>query len=195
MWLIVGLGNPGTKYLYTRHNIGFMAVDYFLGGVGAKVPKKEEFGGTTYRLKMEDQELIFVKPQTFMNNSGEVVQPLAAFYKIPVENILVVHDEVDLSFGGIKIQKNRSSGGHNGLKSLTEKLGSQEYVRLRLGVGKSANPNIDTATHVLQNFSQEEAQVMDQYLGVASDAIESIIFDGADKAASKFNRAHFSEIK
>lgn len=192
MWLIVGLGNPGTKYMYTRHNIGFMAVDYFIGGVGTKVPKKEEYKAVTYKMKMDDQELLFAKPQTFMNNSGESIQPLAAFYKIPVQNIIVVHDEVDLPFGSVKIQKNRSSGGHNGLKSINEKLGSQEYIRLRLGVGKSLNPNIDTATHVLQNFSQEEGEKMDEYLGVASDAIESIIFEGADKAASKFNRAHIS---
>ncbi len=195
MWLIVGLGNPGAKYLFTRHNIGFMAVDYFVAGLGTKVPQREEKKAITYRLKLDDQELLFCKPQTFMNLSGESVRPLMDYYKIEIPNVIVVHDEVDLAFGAMKIQKNRSSGGHNGLKSLTEHLGTQDYTRLRLGVGKSANTNIDTATHVLQNFSQEEGGVMDQYLGVASDAIESIIFDGPDKAASNFNRAHFSEVR
>lgn len=187
MWLIVGLGNPGGKYAMTRHNVGFMALDAYALSVGN--PKwKEERQALVTRLKMEDQEVIFAKPQTFMNKSGESVRALMDFYKIALENVIVVHDEIDVGFGAIRIHKNRGSGGHNGIKSINQMLSTQDYVRLKLGVGRSPNPNIDAATHVLQNFSSEEQSALHDFLETAGDAIESLIFDGTAKAATKFTR-------
>lgn len=187
MWLIVGLGNPGAKYAMTRHNIGFMALDAYAQSVGH--PKwKEERQALVTRLKMDDQEVLFAKPQTFMNKSGESVRALMDFYKIELEKVVVVHDEIDVGFGAIRVHKNRGSGGHNGIKSINQMLSTQDYVRLKLGVGRSPNPNIDAATHVLQNFSPDEQSQLIDFLNTAGDAIESLIFDGYSKAATKFTR-------
>jgi PTH1 family peptidyl-tRNA hydrolase len=192
MWLIAGLGNPGAKYLLTRHNIGFMAVDNFLAGAG-RPPQKEEKNALVYRFKMESQELLFAKPQTFMNKSGEPLRALMDFYKIGLENLIVIHDDIDQSFGAIKIQKNRGAGGHNGLKSINEQLGSMDYLRLKLGVGRPTIPQMDVASYVLQNFADEEKAQISPFLNVASDALESLLFEGYEKAATKFNRAFFEE--
>lgn len=187
MWLIVGLGNPGGKYSLTRHNIGFMALDAYCASVGN--PRwKEERQALVTRLKIEDQEVLFIKPQTFMNKSGESVRALMDYYKIALENVIVVHDDIDQGFGAIKIHKNRGPGGHNGLKSINELLSTQDYVRLKLGVGRPSHPKMDVAAYVLQNFSQEEQSHLHDFLAIAGDAIESIIFDGLSKAATKFTR-------
>ncbi len=192
MWLICGLGNPGAKYSMNRHNIGFMALDAYCAGVG--LPRwKEEKQALVTRLKIEDRETIFVKPQTFMNKSGESVQALMAYYKIPLENLIVLHDEIDIGFGAIKLHKNRGPGGHNGLKSINEKLGSQDYIRVKLGVGRPENPNMDVASFVLQNFAPHEQGQLNDFLSVAGDAIESLIIDGYQKAATKFTRGPISQ--
>jgi PTH1 family peptidyl-tRNA hydrolase len=187
MWIVVGLGNPGAKYAMHRHNVGFMALDSYCASVG--FPKwKDEKQALVTRLKMEDQEVLFVKPQTYMNKSGDSVQALMQFYKIPIENLIVLHDEIDIGFGAIKIQKNRGPGGHNGLKSINEMLGTQDYVRIKLGVGRPSHPGMDVAAYVLQDFSSEEQTHMHDFLEVGGDAVESLIFDGYDKAATKFTR-------
>lgn len=187
MWLIVGLGNPGGKYTMTRHNIGFMALDAY--GISVGNPRwKEERQAFVTRLKIDDQEVIFAKPQTFMNKSGESVRSLMDYYKIPIENLIVVHDDIDQGFGAIKIHKNRGPGGHNGLKSINEMLGTQDYVRLKLGVGRPSHPKMDVAAYVLQNFSEQEQSHLHDFLSLAGDAIESILFDGLSKAATKFTR-------
>jgi len=186
MWLIVGLGNPGNQYSLTRHNIGFMAVDYFLKGLGDP-PAKNQFKAEVYQGKIGDHQLIFCKPQTFMNLSGESVQPLMGFYKIPLDHLMVLHDEIDQPFAQMKIQKNRGHGGHNGIKSISGLLGSADYVRLRLGVGRPANPNIPVADYVLNKFTQEEFQVLPEFLNKVCDAVESILRDGVQKASTKFN--------
>ena len=187
MWLVAGLGNPGGKYALTRHNVGFMALDAYATSIGGPRWKEERQAFVT-RFKMEDVEVLFAKPQTFMNKSGESVRALMDYYKIPIENLIVVHDEIDIGFGAIKIHKNRGPGGHNGIKSLNEQLGTQDYVRLKLGVGRPANPKMDVAAYVLQAFSNEEEAQLHDFLGVAGDAIESLIFDGLSKAATKFTR-------
>ncbi len=192
MWIVVGLGNPGGKYSMNRHNIGFMALDAYcasVGGPAGTLPKwKDEKQALVTRLKMDDVEVLFVKPQKYMNNSGEAVQALMHFYKIPVERLIVLHDEIDIGFGAIKIQKNRGPGGHNGLKSINEKLGTQDYIRLKLGVGRPPHPGMDVAAYVLQDFSSEEQTHLHDFLSVAGDAVESLIFDGYDKSATKFTR-------
>ncbi|MES2855472.1 MAG: aminoacyl-tRNA hydrolase [Bdellovibrionota bacterium] len=187
MWLVVGLGNPGGKYAMTRHNVGFMALDAYCASVGNPVWKEEKQALVT-RLKIDGEEVMFAKPQTFMNKSGDSVQALTAFYKIPIEKMIVVHDEIDIPFGAVRVHKNRGAGGHNGIKSITQMMGTMDYTRLKLGVGKSLNPNIDVATHVLQNFESDEQGALHDFLSHAGDAIEALIFDGYDKAASKFTR-------
>lgn len=186
MWLIVGLGNPGGEYKLTRHNIGFMAVDYFLQGLG-NPPVKNQFKAEVAQVKWKDHQLIFCKPQTYMNLSGESVQPLMGFYKIPMDHLIVMHDEIDQPFGQMKIQKNRGHGGHNGIKSISGLLGSADYIRLRLGVGRPVNPNIPVADHVLGKFAKEEFEKMPDFLNRSLDAVESIILDGIQKASTKFN--------
>ena len=193
MWLVAGLGNPGGKYMLTRHNIGYLALDAYALSVSdpsrGVAPKwRDERQAMVTRLKLEDTEVLFAKPQTYMNKSGESVQALMAFYKIPLEQVIVVHDDIDQPFGAVKIHKNRGAGGHNGLKSINETLGTQDYVRLKLGVGRPPHPKMDVAAYVLQNFSAPEQDALHDYLSFAGDAIESIIFDGLSKAATKFTR-------
>lgn len=186
MWLIVGLGNKGSKYLITRHNIGFMAVDAFAQAFG-QPPEKSEHKAITRRMRIDGEDVLLAKPQTFMNLSGESVQALSHFYKIPPENILVVHDDIDQGFGAVKFQKNRGAGGHNGIKSVTQMLGTNAYPRLKLGVGRPANSKMDVAAYVLQNFSDSEQSELSSFIEMSVEAIEAFIFDGFEKAANKFN--------
>ena len=186
MYLIVGLGNPGSKYALTRHNIGFMAADLFAISAG-NPPWKEEFHAHTCKFKMDGEDILIAKPMTFMNKSGESVQALMSFYKINLENLIVAHDEIDIPFSEIRIHKNRSPGGHNGIKSVSQLIGTQDYVRLRLGVGRPPHPEMDIADFVLQKFSSEEQAKLTDFLNKAGDALEAIVFDGLSKASSKFN--------
>lgn len=188
MYLIAGLGNPGNKYALNRHNIGFMACDYWLKSLGG-ADYREEHKALTKRFKLESHDVILAKPQTYMNLSGESVVALMNFYKISKENLLVVHDEVDFAFGTIKLQHNRSPAGQNGIKNISQLLGHNEYARLRIGVSRPPHPNFALADWVLGNFAKEETAVMDQYLDKASDAIESFILEGLNKASTKFNGA------
>lgn len=178
-----------------------MALDAYLVSLGDPgqstrvTPRwKEERQALVLKLKLEDTEVLFVKPQTFMNKSGESVRALMDFYKIPLEQIIIAHDDIDQGFGAIKIHKNRGAGGHNGLKSINEVLGTQDYIRLKLGVGRPPNPKMDVAAYVLQNFSEKEQTDLHDYLAVAGDAIESVIFDGLSKAATKFTRGPIAEV-
>ena len=186
-WLIVGLGNPGPKYQLTRHNIGFMALDLMVQSLGLGGWSTES-KGSVLKSKGTQNELIFVKPQTFMNLSGETVQPLMAYYKIELANLVVVHDEIDIPFGKMRFQKNRGAGGHNGLKSINERLGTQDYIRLKLGVGRPAHPEFAVADYVLQAFAKEEQDALSTFLEKAGDAIECIVTEGLDKASTKFNQ-------
>jgi peptidyl-tRNA hydrolase, PTH1 family len=193
MFLIVGLGNPGAKYLLTRHNIGFMALDRYFESAGGKPVWKEDKKALICRAKIESQDVLFVKPQTYMNLSGEAVRPIMDFYKIDLDHVLVLHDELDIGYGAIKIQRNRGPGGHNGLKSLNEHFGTQDYTRLKLGVGKPPDNRWDIANWVLSNFFEEEAANLSEFLDQAGDAIESFVINGYDKTATKFTRGSFVE--
>ncbi len=186
MWLIVGLGNPGNEYKITRHNIGFMAMDSFLHSVSAP-PAKNEHKALTWKMKMDGVDVLMAQPQTYMNRSGESVQALMNFYKISPENLIVIHDEIDQPFAQIKIHKNRGNGGHNGVRDITEKLGTMDYARLRLGVGRPSHPGMNVADYVLQKFSNEEMEQLPPFFQKTFDAVESIIFDGVAKASTKFN--------
>lgn len=186
MWLVIGLGNPGSKYLLTRHNIGFMALDAYLKSVGSP-PEKSEKKSLTYHFKIDDQKIIFAKPQTYMNLSGDSVQELSKFYEIPPEKMIIVHDEVDQPFGQMKIQKARGHGGHNGIRDIQDKLGVNSYFRVRLGVGRPQNTKINVGDFVLQNFTEEEKIQLPDFVSTAGDAIESIIINGFEKTATKYN--------
>lgn len=186
MWAIVGLGNPGTKYTLTRHNAGFLALDQLARGLGIEL-NKSDHKAQMLKCSIEDQDVVFVKPQTYMNLSGQSVVSVMQFYKIEPSNLLVVHDEVDLPFGRMKLQKNRGSGGHNGIKSVSELLGTQDYLRLRVGVGRPSNTHVPVVDYVLQNFSDQEQKLLPEFLNLAADAIEAVIFEGYDKAVNRVN--------
>jgi peptidyl-tRNA hydrolase, PTH1 family len=169
MYLIVGLGNPGDRYKLTRHNIGFLVVDA-LGDYFKTPLSTEKFQAHFAKVPVGDNDVILAKPQTFMNLSGESVQALMAFYKVPPENLLIIHDEVDLPFAELKIQNNRGHAGHNGVRSVHEKIGP-EYSRLRLGVGRPAVPQMAVADFVLQNFSPEQLEKLPEFIGHACDEV------------------------
>lgn len=188
MWMIVGLGNPGTQYALTRHNIGFMAVDMLLKSVG-NPHESQSNKALVAKFKWDSESIVVVKPQAFMNRSGESVKPLLDFYKISPENLIVVHDEVDLPFAGMKIQKNRSPGGHNGVKDISLHLGTNDFCRVRLGVGRPTQPQQAVADYVLAQFSKSEMENLSDFLNKACDAIETIIFEGLTQASNKFNES------
>lgn len=188
MHLIVGLGNPGSQYQMNRHNIGFMACDAWLKTLGG-TDYREEHKALTRKFKIEGHDVLLAKPQTYMNRSGESVLSLLQFYKIPRENLLVIHDDIDQPFGSMKIHFNRGHGGQNGARNISELLGGNDYARLKLGVGRPTHPGFDIGDYVLANFPKEELALLPQYLDQACDAVESFIFDGLQKASSKFNGA------
>lgn len=164
-----------------------MAVDALARSYGGEI-RKEEHKAYTLKLKLDAQEVLLVKPQTFMNLSGESVVPLMQYYKVEPDHLLVIHDEIDLPFGYMKLQKGRGPGGHNGIKNITEQLGHQDFARLRLGVGRPSNPHIPVPDFVLQNFDKQEQEKLVDFLNHAGDAIESFIFEGLEKTASQFNQ-------
>lgn len=186
MWLIVGLGNPGPQYALTRHNIGFLSLD--LWAEGLKAPNwQSEYKALTCKFKIEQEQVLLAKPQTFMNLSGESVQAMMAFYKIQLDHLVVLQDDIDQPFGSMRFHKNRGHGGHNGIRSISGLVGP-DYVRLKLGVGRPENPQMQVADYVLQKFSSEEQKALPDFLNKSGDAIESLIFDGLSKASTLFNK-------
>lgn len=162
MKLIVGLGNPGSTYSRTRHNIGFMVIDSLIDDLNPNNISKKSFNGELFKYK----DLLFLKPTTFMNLSGKSVQAVASFYKIDLDDILVIHDEIDIPFGAIKLKKGGSSGGHNGLKSIDSLIG-KEYNRLRLGVDKPPKKKM-VASYVLSNFNNKEQEVLEKFVNLGA---------------------------
>lgn len=187
MWLVVGLGNPGQKYQYTRHNVGFLAIEHFAKSLSIPPPSKKEHSALVTKFKLGGQDIILAQPQTFMNLSGDSVQKIMAYYKIPVENLLVLHDEVDLPFGALKMQKSRGHGGNNGIRDIHQKLGTNNYSRIRIGVGRPANPKQDVASFVLQNFTPQEMGDLAECLDLCGDGIEEWVHHGFEKAATLIN--------
>lgn len=189
MKLIVGLGNPGPKYALTRHNVGFLFIDLFARMKSESTPKfKSEFKAETVKVKVGGEQVILCKPQTFMNLSGESVQPLMKFYNLQPADLLVAHDEVDIPFATMKFQPKRGPGGHNGIKSIHQMLGTDDYSRLRLGVGKPpAAWNMSTADWVLANFSNDELNILPDFLTAAMEGAELWVTKGLQAAATKSN--------
>lgn len=194
MKLIVGLGNPGPKYSLNRHNIGFMALDALARGAGVPDSQwKSEHKALTLKLRVDSESFLLVKPQTYMNLSGESVAPLMKYYNLTLDDLLVVHDEVDLPYGKLKFQRRRSPGGNNGIKSIHHMLGTDDYVRMRVGVGRPTNSHMSVADWVLQNFSDDEMKFMPDYLEMIGDAIESFIVQGFEKSATAYNSRYLIE--
>lgn len=186
LWLIAGLGNPGPEYAFTRHNIGFIAVDLWAQTLGVTKWSTEQ-KALTARAKWQGHDILFVKPQSYMNRSGESVQPLMQYYKIPLEQLVVVHDELDFPYLTMKMQKNRGAGGHNGIKSINERLGTADYIRMKVGIGRPAHPEMEVSAHVLGRFSDEEGKQLPEFLDWCGDAVECLLQSGFPKASSLFN--------
>ena len=185
-WLIVGLGNPGEKYENTRHNVGFQVVDELAERQNAPV-QKLKFKALTNLLTISGEKVLVMKPVTYMNLSGEAVRPAADFYKIPPERILVISDDTALDPGKLRIRAKGSAGGHNGLKNIIQHLGTDQFPRVRVGVGQKPHPDYDLADWVLGKFQGEAKKVMDEAVKRAADAVECILKEGADRAMNRFN--------
>ncbi len=186
-WLIVFLGNPGPRYAFTRHNAGFLAADALAEKLGVSV-QRLRFHALTGQAEIAGQKVLLMKPQTMMNLSGDAVAPAAKFYKVPPERILVVSDEVSLPVGQLRIRKKGSAGGHNGLKSIISRLGSEVFPRIRVGVGAPPHPDYDMADWVLGSFQNQDAETIRDAAKAAAEACVSYIQDGPDKAMSKYNQ-------
>lgn len=185
-WLIVGLGNPGREYENTRHNAGFRALDILAQKLGCK-PDKLKYQGLYCQVNYRGNKLLLLKPQTYMNLSGRSAAPLAAFFKVPTDHVIVLFDDISLPPGRLRIRADGSAGGHNGIKSLIQELGSQNFPRVKIGVGAKPHPDFDLADWVLSVFSAAEEKALEPALERAADAVLAIIDHGVPEAANRFN--------
>ena len=188
-WLIAGLGNPGKEYAATKHNCGFRAIDLIAQSLNCNIDKGKfqgHYGQTTYN----GAKLYLLKPQTFMNLSGRSVLQLSAYFNIPPQRIIVLFDDISLEPGRIRIRADGSAGGHNGIKSIIAELGSQDFPRVKIGVGAKPHKDADLADWVLSGFSASEEKAMDVSLKNAAESALCIISHGVSEAANRFNGAH-----
>lgn len=185
-FLIVGLGNPGKKYELTRHNAGFLFADLLADKLGFSI-NKIQFKAITGTAEIAGKKCIVMKPQTFMNLSGEAVKQAAAFYKIPPENIIVVFDDISLPCGKLRIRRKGSDGGHNGIKSIIYLLNSDKFPRIKLGVGEKPHPDYDLADWVLSSFKKDELSALHDAAENACKAVELMVSGDIDRAMSSFN--------
>lgn len=185
-WLIVFLGNPGPRYEMTRHNAGFMAADAMAKEKNVNI-NKARFKALTATCDIGGESVLLMKPQTFMNLSGDAVAQAAKFYKIPPEHVIVVSDEISLPIGKLRIRTKGSAGGHNGLKDIIAKLGTDAFPRIRIGVGTPPHPDYDMADWVLSTFKNQDAEDMLAAAERAAQAAQCYIAQGADRAMNRFN--------
>jgi peptidyl-tRNA hydrolase, PTH1 family len=183
VWLVVGLGNPGSQYQANRHNVGFMVVDELLRRGRAAAPRAK-FGAELNEAALAGDKALFCKPMEFMNVSGQAVARAAQFWKIPPHETLVVHDELDIPFGRLKLGAGGGHGGHNGLRSIIDELGTEKFSRLRVGIGEPGRGAVD---HVLSRFHPDERQRLGTLLDAAADGVETWAREGTAKAANRFN--------
>lgn len=184
-YLLIGLGNPGREYRDSRHNVGFMLVDGIairLNARGMKVQSKAVVTTAMY----EDRKLILAKPQTYMNLSGQSVQGLIHFYKLPLTNVLIAHDDLDIPFGTIRIRPGGGPGGQRGMASTIEQLGTKDFPRLRIGIGRPPG-RMDPSAYVLQDFTREEMKFLSEIIDRAAGAALEFVINGLDKAMNKYN--------
>ena len=189
MKLIVGLGNPGQEYKDTRHNLGFSVLELLSERSGIRL-SSSKFSAESGQGTLAGERCILMRPQTFMNLSGQAVGPAAHFYKITPEDLIVIHDELDLPTGQIQLKRGGGTGGHNGLKSIVQCLGSNDFIRVRIGTGKPQGPGAKEKVvgFVLGKFSESEKTIMDQTIRQAADAVESILSQGLSKSMNTFNK-------
>ncbi len=185
-YLIVGLGNPGAKYETTRHNAGFLCIENMENELGFKA-KKLKFHALIGDTKINNKKILVMKPQTMMNNSGTAVKECATFYKIPPERIIVIFDDISLEPGKLRIKRKGSAGGHNGIKSIIAHLGTEDFPRIKLGVGKKPHPDYDLADWVLSNFPKKDIPLMRNAMDDALGALELMVKDDIEGAMSRYN--------
>ncbi|GAB4412997.1 MAG: aminoacyl-tRNA hydrolase [Thermodesulfovibrionales bacterium] len=183
MWVIVGLGNPGRRYSKTRHNIGFMVADDIADRYGIELKTKE-----LYKMgkgSIGDSDIILMEPLTFMNRSGLAVRDVMKRYGIPPENLIVIHDDIDMQTGTLKIRAKGSSGGHRGIESIIESIGTKGFIRVKIGIGRG--DGVPVEDYVLSRFGKEELPVIKDAINKASDAVITILIDGVERAMNRFN--------
>jgi len=190
MFLIVGLGNPGPEYEDTRHNLGFRVINELASrlGISSLKSKHHSFIGEG---KIGDHKVILAEPQTFMNESGPAVRGLLSWYKLEIKNLMVIYDDVDLEVGKIRIREGGSAGGHHGVESVIAAIGTSEFARVRIGIGRE-NLTADVTDYVLQKIPPSQREPLDTAIATAADAVEEIIKNGLDKAMNSFNKGAFS---
>jgi len=186
---VVGLGNPGLKYEFTRHNIGFRVVDSLAQDIEIEFKKVKSYYSLISRGMINNHKVMLVKPQTFMNLSGRAVNKVVSYYKISLRDLLIVYDDLNLELGQIRIRKKGSAGGHKGIESIMQYLHSEEIPRLRIGIGNpSVNFNFDCVSYVLSNFYGDEEDKIKETIKLSTKAIKTVIEDGFGKAMRKYNR-------
>ena len=191
MYCIVGLGNPGLKYENTRHNAGFLTIDYLANKFGIDV-KKSKFKSLYGQGVISGQKVVLVKPQTYMNNSGEAVREIINFYKFDIDKLIVIYDDIDIEFGTIRIRKKGSAGTHNGMKSIIYQIQDDKFPRIKIAVGKKPE-YMDLANFVLSGFTEKEAEVIREEIKLAADSIETMIQSSIDMSMNKFNSVKLLE--
>ena len=185
LWLVVGLGNPGPSYAKNRHNAGFMVLDVLAARAGGRF-RSHRSRADVLEGRLAGARAVLAKPRSFMNESGGPVKGLRDFYKVPVERLIVVHDELDVPFGAVRLKQGGGDNGHNGLRSVTKSLGTKEYPRVRFGVGRPPG-RMDAAAFVLKDFSAAERKDLDFEVDRAADAVEALVADGLAAAQNTFH--------
>lgn len=185
-YLVVGLGNPGNKYTYTRHNSGFLCLDMLSDKLNIRIDRLK-FKSLICDTTINGHRCIVMKPQTFMNNSGEAVRECAAFYKIPAEKVIVIYDDISLDVGKLRIRRKGTDGGHNGIKSIIYHLNSDQFPRIKVGCGKKPHPDYDLADWVLSEFKKDEQKALEPALENACKALELLLDNNIEKAMNLYN--------
>ncbi len=191
MKIIAGLGNPGSKYEFTRHNTGFLMVDFYAEEKGFKINKLKN-NALTGEYTLNGEKLIFVKPQTYMNLSGESIRAIADYYKVDDEDILVIYDDISLPLGRLRIRKKGTDGGHNGIKNIIYQLQTDVFPRIKVGVSMCDKDNM--IDYVLGNFSKKELEVLNKVAKVTVKAIDTIITEGTEAAMNLYNSTNLGDI-
>lgn len=184
-WLVVGLGNPGPGYAGNRHNAGFMVLDVLGGTVGGRF-KSHRARADVVEGRLAGRRVVLAKPRSYMNESGGPVKALCDFYKIPLERLVVVHDELDIPYGTLRLKRGGGDNGHNGLRSITKSLGGRDYLRVRFGIGRPPG-RMDAAAFVLRDFSAAERKELDLNADRAADAVEALVTQGLERAQNAFH--------
>ena len=184
--IVVGLGNPGKEYTYNRHNAGFMCMDVICDKYRARIDKSK-FKALVGECSIAGKHVLLMKPQTYMNNSGEAIREAADFYNVPADNIIVIFDDISIGVGKLRIRRKGSAGGHNGIKSIIAHLSTSEFPRIKLGVGEKPSPEYDLVNWVLGNIPEADRKAMSEAYSKAADALEEMLSGDMDRAMNKYN--------